>query len=159
MFKSIIKRTSALLALPLVMLSAHALHGDTLIPTQSGHKTIKDIQVGDVVLSKDEATGQVNYQPVSYHGSTHHLQTVYLNLLDDKGNTQTITTNTTHPFFTQTDKLIPSSEGYVYQGSIENANWVDASNLKVGDKLLSQNNEWQTIQSINITNEPITAYD
>lgn len=159
MFKSIIKRTSALLALPFAMLSAHALQGDTLIPTPSGNKAIKDVQVGDLVLSKDEISNELSYQAVTHQNSTQYPKTVYLNVVDDVGNTQTITTNQTHPFFAQTTNLIPSSEGYVYQGSIENANWVDASNLKVGDKLLSQNNEWQTIQSINITNEPITAYD
>lgn len=74
------------------------------------------------------------------------------------GNTQTIITNKTHPFFAQTDSPIASSKGYVYQGSIDNADWVDASNLKLGDKLLSQDGTWQTVQSIKIANQPLTAY-
>lgn len=140
------------------MLSAHALHGDTLVPTQSGNKAIKDIQVGDLVLSKDEATNQVSYQSVSHQYSKHYPQTVHLTIADQQGNTQTITTNQTHPFFAQTDNPIPPSKGYVYQGSIDGADWVDASNLKAGDKLLSQDGSWQAIQSVQISNTPFTTY-
>ena len=36
----------------------------TLIHTKDGLKVIEDIQVGDLVLSKDDQTGEVAYKPV-----------------------------------------------------------------------------------------------
>lgn len=153
------KKLSLLFILSLVTLSAHALHGDTLIPTQSGHKPIKDLKVGDMVLSKNETTNTVDFQTVTHHYSQQYPQTVHLTVIDDKGNHQTITTNTTHPFFAQAKNTTPSSEGYIYQGDISHANWIDAQHLSTGDKLLSQNGTWQTVQSIKLTNEPLTAYN
>lgn len=158
MSNTILKQVALLCALSFTVLSAHALQGDTLIPTQSGNKAIKDIKVGDLVLSKDETTNQMGYQSVTYHHNEEYSQTVYLNVVDEMGNSQTIITNKTHPFFAQTTNPIPSSEGYIYQGDIDGADWVDASNLKVGDKLLSQDGKWQTVQSIKVTNQPLTVY-
>ena len=36
----------------------------TLIHTKDGLKAIEDIQIGDLVLSKDDQTGEVAYKPV-----------------------------------------------------------------------------------------------
>ena len=92
----------------------------------------------------------------------HHKQTVYIDIKDATGNTQTIVSNKIHPFFTKVNHnypLPPSSEGHNYQGDIENAQWVDASNLKAGYQLLSENSEWQVVKSVRQTNEPLSAYN
>ena len=92
----------------------------------------------------------------------HHKQTVYIDIKDATGNTQTIVSNKIHPFFTKVSHnylLPPSSESHDYQGDIENAQWVDASNLKAGYQLLSKNGEWQVVQSVRQTNEPLSAYN
>lgn len=78
---------------------------------------------------------------------------------DNLGNIQVIRTNKTHPFFVQSDNITPATEGYIYQGNIANANWTDANSLKVGDKLPSENNTRQTVQSVKVSQEPITAYN
>ena len=66
----------------------------------------------------------------------------YVEVIDEQGKHQTIVSNKIHPFFTQVNKgeRVPSSEGHHYNGEIQNAQWVDAQNLKAGYKLLSENN-------------------
>lgn len=154
----LIKQMAVLFVSALATLPTYALDGDTLVPTKTGHKAIKDIQLGELVLSKNETTNQVDYQSVSNLYNDQSAQTVYVSIGDNQGNFQTLKTSKTHPFFVQSDDITPSSEGYVYQGDIKNANWTDASSLKVGDKLLSENGTWQTVQSVQINQEPITAY-
>lgn len=154
----LIKQMAVLFVSTLATLPTYALDGDTLVPTKTGHKAIKDIQLGELVLSKNETTNQVDYQSVSNLYNDQSAQTVYVSIGDNQGNFQTLKTSKTHPFFVQSDDITPSSEGYVYQGDIKNANWTDASSLKVGDKLLSENGTWQTVQSVQINQEPITAY-
>lgn len=154
----LIKQMAVLFVSALATLPTYALDGDTLVPTKTGHKAIKDIQLGELVLSKNETTNQVDYQSVSNLYNDQSTQTVYVSIGDNQGNFQTLKTSKTHPFFVQSDDITPSSEGYVYQGDIKNANWTDASSLKVGDKLLSENGTWQTVQSVQINQEPITAY-
>lgn len=154
----LIEQMAVLFVSALATLPTYALDGDTLVPTKTGHKAIKDIQLGELVLSKNETTNQVDYQSVSNLYNDQSAQTVYVSIGDNQGNFQTLKTSKTHPFFVQSDDITPSSEGYVYQGDIKNANWTDASSLKVGDKLLSENGTWQTVQSVQINQEPITAY-
>lgn len=154
----LIEQMAVLFVSALATLPTYALDGDTLVPTKTGHKAIKDIQLGELVLSKNETTNQVDYQSVSNLYNDQSAQTVYVSIGDNQGNFQTLKTSKTHPFFVQSDDITPSSEGYVYQGDIKNANWTDASSLKAGDKLLSENGTWQTVQSVQINQEPITAY-
>nr|WP_259370450.1 HINT domain-containing protein [Rodentibacter pneumotropicus] len=56
-------------------------------------------------------------------------------------------------------ELVPSSEGHIYNGSIQNAQWVDAQNFKAGYKLLSENNQWQTVKGVSIKREKLSAYN
>lgn len=153
------KQIAVLFVSAFTALSAYALDGATQIPTKTGYKAIKDIQVGDLVLSKNEVTNQIDYQAVSDIRKNQHTETVYLTVSDDIGNVQTLKTKKSHPFFVQSDNIISATEGYTYQGNIQNSNWTDARHLKIGDKLLSENNTWQTVQTVQINQSPITAYN
>lgn len=139
-----------------------SFRGDMLVQTITGYKPISEVQIGNMVLSKNEITGKLTYQSVSQHYNNAYSQTVYINIKDESGNTQTIVSNKIHPFFTQVstnDSLPPSSEGHDYQGDIDNAQWIDASNLKAGYKLLSEDGQWQVVQSVIQTEEPLSAYN
>ena len=46
-----------------------------------------------------------------------------------------------------------------YKGEIQNAQWVDAQNLKAGYKLLSEKNHWQTVKGVTIKAENLSAYN
>lgn len=133
-----------------------------LVQTITGYKPISEVKIGSMVLSKNEITGKLTYQRVSQHYNNAYSQTVCIDIKDESGSTQTIVSNKIHPFFTQVntnDSLPPSSEGHDYQGDIDNAQWIDASNLKAGYKLLSEDGQWQIVQSVIQTEEPLSAYN
>ena len=138
-----------------------SFHGDMEVKTEQGYKPIASIKVGDKVYAKNELTGQMTYQRVQAHYNNPYDFTVYVEVIDEQGKQQTIVSNKIHPFFTQVSQgeLVPSSEGHFYKGEIQNAQWVDAQNLKAGYKLLSENNHWQTVKGVSIKAEKLSAYN
>ena len=131
------------------------------VKTEQGYKPIESIKVGDKVYAKNELTGQMTYQRVKAHYNNPYDFTVYVEVIDEQGKHQTLVSNKIHPFFTQVNQgeLVPSSEGHHYNGEIQNAQWVDAQNLKAGYKLLSEHNQWQTVKSVSIKAEKLSAYN
>jgi len=138
-----------------------SFRGDMEVKTEQGYKPIQSIKVGDKVYAKNELTGQMSYQRVQAHYNNPYDFTVYVEVIDEQGKHQTIVSNKIHPFFTQVNQgeLVPSSEGHHYKGEIQNAQWVDAQNLKAGYKLLSENNHWQTVKGVSIKAEKLSAYN
>ena len=138
-----------------------SFRGDMEVKTEQGYKPIASIKVGDKVYAKNELTGQMTYQRVQAHYNNPYDFTVYVEVIDEQGKQQTIVSNKIHPFFTQVSQgeLVPSSEGHFYKGEIQNAQWVDAQNLKAGYKLLSENNHWQTVKGVSIKAEKLSAYN
>ena len=138
-----------------------SFRGDMEVKTEQGYKPIASIKVGDKVYAKNELTGQMTYQRVQAHYNNPYDFTVYVEVIDEQGKQQTIVSNKIHPFFTQVNQgeLVPSSEGHHYKGEIQNAQWVDAQNLKAGYKLLSENNHWQTVKGVSIKAEKLSAYN
>ena len=138
-----------------------SFRGDMEVKTEQGYKPIQSIKVGDKVYAKNELTGQMTYQRVQAHYNNPYDFTVYVEVIDEQGKHQTIVSNKIHPFFTQVNQgeLVPSSEGHHYNGEIQNAQWVDAQNLKAGYKLLSEHNQWQTVKSVSIKAEKLSAYN
>ena len=129
-----------------------SFRGDMEVKTEQGYKPIESIKIGDKVYAKNELTGQMTYQRVQAHYNNPYDFTVYVEVIDEQGKHQTIVSNKIHPFFTQVNQgeLVPSSEGHHYKGEIQNAQWVDAQNLKAGYKLLSENNYWQMVKGVTI---------
>ena len=138
-----------------------SFRGDMEVKTEQGYKPIESIKIGDKVYAKNELTGQMTYQRVQAHYNNPYDFTVYVEVIDEQGKHQTIVSNKIHPFFTQVNQgeLVPSSEGHHYNGEIQNAQWVDAQNLKAGYKLLSENNYWQTVKGVSIKAEKLSAYN
>lgn len=66
----------------------------TKIKTNEGYKAIEDIQVGDIVQTKDEETGEVGYHPVE-----ELFQRVTEEIYQVTVNGTTITTTAEHPFW------------------------------------------------------------
>ena len=138
-----------------------SFRGDMEVKTEQGYKPIESIKIGDKVYAKNELTGQMTYQRVQAHYNNPYDFTVYVEVIDEQGKHQTLVSNKIHPFFTQVNQgeLVPSSEGHHYNGEIQNAQWVDAQNLKAGYKLLSENNHWQTVKGVSIKAEKLNAYN
>ncbi|MDH2274531.1 polymorphic toxin-type HINT domain-containing protein, partial [Moraxella porci] len=139
-----------------------SFHGSTLISTANGYKPISTIKIGDFVWSRDEYTGKYSYQPVTNWYHNQYQETVYVTIVDSQGNEQILISNAIHPFFAKApyDTIVPvSSEGHDYQGEIDHGVWIDASNLQAGYQLLSEDGTWQTVKSVSIAKEALTAYN
>ena len=146
--------------------------GDTLVLTEVGKKPIKEIQSGqDRVWARDEHTGKMGWRDVLAQYSNHYENTVTVTAIDSNGQRQRITSNKIHPYFARvavgavlataslTSNPAIATEGYVYAGDIVGGAWVDAQYLQPGDELLTEKNEWQTVEAVIITEEPLEAYN
>jgi len=103
--------------------------------------------------------------------SNRYEETVHVTAIDDKGQRQTITSNRIHPYFARiaagailatasaATTQVAASEGHVYSGEIAGGAWVDAQNLKPGDELLSAANQWQSVESVVVEQQPLDAYN
>ncbi len=78
--------------------------------------------------------------------------------------------NRIHPYFTlvplalvmvpTSAKLKPSSsEGHAYKGQIPNGAWIDAADLQSGYRLLTSKGTWAEVTKIELTPEPLLAYN
>ena len=129
------------------------------VKTRAGYQTIASLQKGDSVYSKDEKTGNTAYKPVTAHYQNDYAETVYLTLTAPGGESQTIVSNTIHPFLAQADTPLTTAPGHDYRGEIQNAQWVEAAKLQRGYRLLGDDKRWHTVRSIRIAEEPLQAYN
>ncbi len=78
----------------------------------------------------------------------------------ETGIEQTIVSNRIHPYFVQTTRAVAnSSEGHTYTGPLENGHWVDAAELKSGDRLLNDDGTWAAVVGVEVEAEPLTAFN
>ncbi|EMT3522575.1 TPA: MafB family polymorphic toxin, partial [Neisseria gonorrhoeae] len=117
-----------------------SFHGSTLVKTADGYKAIAHIQAGDRVLSKDEASGETGYKPVTARYGNPYQETVYIEVSDGIGNSQTLISNRIHPFY---------SDG----------KWIKAEDLKAGSRLLSESGRTQTVRNTVVKPKPLKAYN
>ncbi|WP_304673321.1 polymorphic toxin MafB class 1 [Neisseria polysaccharea] len=117
-----------------------SFHGSTLVKTADGYKAIAHIQARDRVLSKDEASGETGYKPVTARYGNPYRETVYIKVSDGIGKIQTLVSNKIHPFYSQ-------------------GKWIQAGRLKKGDTLLSESGAKQTVQNITFKQQPLKAYN
>ncbi|ENS8716180.1 pretoxin [Neisseria gonorrhoeae] len=111
-----------------------------MVKTADGYKAIARIRAGESVLSKDEASGVTGYKPVTARYGNPYRETVYIEVSDDIGNSQTLISNRIHPFYSQ-------------------GKWIQAGRLKKGDTLLSESGAKQTVQNITLKQQPLKAYN
>lgn len=109
---------------------------DTLIATDIGKKKIAEIQIGDLVLAKNEETGDIAYKPVEYVFSkpTDELYII-------KAGGTTIKTTDNHPFW------------------IKERGWVIAKDLAIGDELETSSSQLIPIENISIERQTTTVYN
>ncbi|ENY0325238.1 pretoxin [Neisseria gonorrhoeae] len=111
-----------------------------MVKTADGYKAIARIRAGESVLSKDEASGVTGYKPVTARYGNPYRETVYIEVSDGIGNSQTLISNRIHPFYSQ-------------------GKWMQAGRLKKGDTLLSESGAKQTVQNITLKQQPLKAYN
>ncbi|MEZ4465656.1 MAG: polymorphic toxin-type HINT domain-containing protein, partial [bacterium] len=113
----------------------------TLIATKDGSKAIEGIEVGDLVLSRNEETGEITYKPVVRTFVTPDSPTIDLTLEDHEGKQTTIGVTPEHPFWV------------VGQG------WVEAGDLLPGDELFTSKGGWLRVSGSTWASESATVYN
>ena len=110
----------------------------TLVYTESGHRAIEDIVVGDRVWAWDEKSGDIAIKEVveTYINETSELVHIFV------GGEEIVTTPS-HPFYSPVK------------------GWTDAVHLRAGDILVTVNGELVVVEKIQheILESPITVYN
>jgi hypothetical protein len=99
--------------------------------TSAGTKNIEDIQEGDIVLSKDDETGEFSLQPVTQTFVNHDKDLLDLEVVSLDGITQHIFATPEHPFW------------------VEGKGWTPAGELKGEDHTsVADAGGWATVRSV-----------
>lgn len=108
----------------------------TVVTTDDGSKNIEDIQIGDMVLSKNEITGDIGYKPVEFifEKDTNELFVISVGGVE-------VSTTDNHPFW------------------VEGKGWVIAEDLLIGDKLLTSQSDLIPIENIIIKQQVAKVYN
>ncbi|MDO6464458.1 polymorphic toxin-type HINT domain-containing protein [Pseudoalteromonas carrageenovora] len=115
---------------------------DTLISTIDGYKTIIEVKKGDIVLSKNDETGEISWREVTDTFKDWHEETITFTVVDENGLEEFITTTAEHPFY------------------VDNIGWSEAKNITEGTVISGpkEENDISIIQ-IEINQEPRYAYN
>ncbi|TVX92497.1 polymorphic toxin-type HINT domain-containing protein [Paenibacillus agilis] len=108
----------------------------TKIQTEDGYKAIEDIEVGDKVLAKSEETGELAYKEVEETFQRVAEETYHVTVKDT-----TFVTTEEHPFW------------------VPGVGWVEARDLKVGDKLVDNEGNEYAIERIEVKKEQTKVYN
>lgn len=121
----------------------------TLVHTKDGLKKIEEIQVGNVVLSKSDVSGEMSYQRV-VNTFVRQADAIYKVSFEDG---TVLETTWSHPFRTLKKKSI----GQEFR--IENTEWTQAQDLVKGDETLTAEGETLRVTSIVVDQRGDTVYN
>jgi hypothetical protein len=108
----------------------------TKVLTDEGEKNIEDIEVGDMVLSKDEVNGELAYKEITATFN-HETDEIYNIHVDG----QTIEATFNHPFY------------------VEGKGWTFVKDLKPGDLLVQSDGNTLKVDSIELLHKRVTVYN
>ncbi len=101
----------------------------TLVLTETGPRPIEDIHPGDMVLSRNEKTGEVELRPVVRAFVREDIRVLELSLKDEHGTVETLGVTAEHPFW------------------VKARGWVHAQNLLPGDEVFTSTGGWLKVSS------------
>lgn len=109
---------------------------NTPVLTDCGVRNISEIRVGDFVYAYDENTGKYAYKPVTQLSIGETMETICVQI-----DGEIIECTPTHLFLT-------------------NTGWIPASELKKGERVLSENGTYRTVSAVDAESydTPITTY-
>ncbi len=113
----------------------------TLVHTERGLVSIEEVQVGDLVWSRDDETGEEGYRPVARTFVTPDQPTLELKLVGDGGDEQTLEVTGEHPFW------------------LRERGWLSARELLSGDEVYTSRGGWLRVSSATRTERRTTVYN
>ncbi|WP_289354933.1 polymorphic toxin-type HINT domain-containing protein [Paenibacillus sp. S-12] len=108
----------------------------TKVLTDDGEKPIEEIEIGDIVLAKDDKTGEIAYKEVEWLFQRDVEETYNITV-----GSEVITTTDEHPFW------------------IVGKGWVESKNLVLGDILTTSDDKKLAIEKIEVKKEHKTVYN
>ncbi|WP_425428398.1 polymorphic toxin-type HINT domain-containing protein [Agarilytica rhodophyticola] len=113
----------------------------TLVHTQDGLKPIEDINVGDLVASKNDITGETDWKRVSQLFINHDKTVFDVTVTTDDDQQEVLGATHEHPFW------------------IEGKGWVKAGELVAGDRVHLRDGQLASISSIKAREGQHTTYN
>src|SRR2546430_4455527 len=115
----------------------------TPIHTKHGLVPIEKIKKGDEVLSRNHATGKLEYERVTGLITPHPDRLMQISFA---GEARPLQPTATHPFFVKhAGQKIPG--------------WAEASVIKVGDAILTKEGAWSEVTAVSNTETEETVYN
>jgi hypothetical protein len=123
----------------------------TLVHTINGLKAIEEIQVGDIVVTKEENSEKLVYKKVTelFRNEVEYLFKIKLS------SGEQIVTTWNHPFRKMNNDrnrnystAVVSLIGFMEKDSTSKEEWIEAKDLRKGDNLVNSNGDKVTIASI-----------
>jgi hypothetical protein len=114
-----------------------------VIHTKRGLVPIEAIKRGDEVLSRNHATGKLEYERVTGVIQPHPDRLMQINFA---GEAQPLQPTATHPFF-------------VKHAGETAGGWAEASVIKVGDAVLTTKGTWSQVTAVSSTQTEATVYN
>jgi len=109
--------------------------------TPHGLIAIEELQVGDLVLSQSDHTGEVAYKRVAQTFETPDMPVMDLTVISELGQLETLQVTAEHPFW------------------VEGQGWVEAHQLSEGQTFGSASGSWLKVKGATWTNVRTTVYN
>lgn len=113
----------------------------TPIQTIDGLKPIERIEVGDIVLSRNEKTGDLALRRATRIKITHDIPVLEIELTDENGKIEKFGTTAEHPFW------------------VKDRQWMPAKELLPGDEIYSSNGGWLKVSGATWLSRTQTVYN
>lgn len=113
----------------------------TPVLTPDGTVPIEEIEIGDLVLSRDPTTGETTYKRVVWLKDPHQAAVLSLSLADDEGDEDTLQVTGEHPFW------------------VRGRGWVPAGELAPGDEIYTAHGGWLRVGSSTWAQARATVYN
>ena len=126
---------------PLTVTECGCFEAGTLVSTPGGSRPIEDIEVGDMVLSVNEETGQIAAKPVTDLIRPEPKPLYALSLLDASGEVERFHATDDHPW------------------KVQGKGWVETADLTAGDRVETGSGADMMVTSLSLTDRVEKTYN